>query len=148
MVPVKNSFRSPHRVRFLAENCTVLGEGFFMPTNLYTTVPYKGRPSFSDCELLIKKAEKEHSWECLKPYPSLLLFYQSRHTDCVLPIARWVSHFRMPFMKPDFKTTTITVKDKTMTFSMGTKEYGHKLCKPNCGSVDYVTGVKVEQELL
>lgn len=128
--------------------------GFFM-ANLYSTVPYKGNPVSEDLRRLMAQANAAHDWECLKPYPSLLIWWQSHHKPDVLPIARWVSHFRMPFVKSDEQTIDVPVtsgkgkdmRTSTLTYTRGSDSYGHRLCKPNCGECDYITGLRTVEPL-
>lgn len=121
--------------------------------NLYTTVPYKGRPDEETASRLMQEATEANDWECLKPYPLLLWRWQAKHRNDVLDIARWVSHFRMPFMRPDMQRASVSFGsgDKKVpyvkTFVIGSERYGHKLCKPNCGECDYITGEKIEEKM-
>ena len=103
---------------------------------------------------LMDRAEKERSWECLKPYPALLFWWQTSHKADLMDIAYWVSHFRMPFMKPDYQKRFFSIPqgknqpNKDCFYEMGKQTYGHAMCKQNCEKNDYRTGALIAPQLL
>ena len=82
----------------------------------------------------------------------LLTWWQAKHKADALPIARWVSHFRMPSIQSDFRVHKVVIPRKSEpnlegTYKTGTLQYGHNLCKPNCQEYDYITGELIHEPL-